>query len=336
MPDSSYGDLRLSLLLFREGSEAGLKAAEGVVEELKTKTLRNREQTDSVICAKPASLYAIASGCLKLYDDSFSWLRRFVRDPKTVKTIFDNAAINKDEGIALLSGIPQSLVEMTIVNIRERINKGSRILLDFLETAVISLREPSFYSPDRQGPLRLFADVVGHRISEVGKLKRALGISDDDLYDLMWTGTLYTLIHTEKVELIYKHEVLGFNSPSGRLSLDTYSTRHMEPPLPPSFRFLDDMARARDELWKEVQPKAHPAAASLDPPWPRGLAILYLIRPCRVTIKSAHNYMPFIASRAAMIIMIEQKLALVKPPADEDTKNAIGEMVASYCLALGI
>ncbi|KAL2044601.1 hypothetical protein ABVK25_012333 [Lepraria finkii] len=320
MPDSSYGDPRLSLLRFREGSEAGLKAAEGVVEELKTKTLRNREQTDSVFYAKPASLYAIASGCLELYDDSFSWLRRFVRDPKTVKTIFDNGAINKDEGIALLSGIPQSLVEMTIVNIRERINKGSRILPDFLETAVISLREPSFYSPDR----------------EAGKLKRALGISHDDLYDLMWTGTLYTLIHTEKVGLIYKHEVLGFNSPNGRLSLDTYSRRHMEPPLPPSFRFLDDMARPRDQLWKEVQPKAHPAAASLDPPWPRGLAILYLIRPYRVAIKSARNYMPFIASRAAMIIMIEQKLALVKPPADEDTKNAIGEMVASYCLALGI
>ena len=182
----------------------------------------------------------------------------------------------------------------------------------------------------------MFADVVGHRISEAGKLKRALGISHDDLYDLMWTGTLYTLIHTEKVGLIYKHEVLGFNSPNGRLSLDTYSTRHMEPPLPPSFRFLDDMARARDQLWKEVQPKAHSAAASLDPPWPRGLAILYLIRPYRVAIKSARNYMPFIASRAAMIIMIEQKLALVKPPADEDTKNAIGEMVASYCLALGI
>ena len=149
MPDSSYRDPRLSLLLFREGSEAGLKAAEGVVEELKTKTLRNREQTDSVFYAKPASLYAVASGCLELYDDSFSWLRRLVRDPKTVKTIFDNTAINKDEGIALLSGIPQSLVEMTIVNIRERINKGSRILPDFLETAVISLREPLFYSPDR-------------------------------------------------------------------------------------------------------------------------------------------------------------------------------------------
>ena len=229
------------LLLPREGSEAGLKAAEGVVEELKTKALRSREQTDRTFYAKSASLYAIASGSLELYGDTILWLRRFVRDPKPVKTIFDNAATNTDEGIALLSGIPQSLVEMTTVNIRERIKKGNRILLDFLETAVMSLREPSFYSPDWKGPLRLFADVVGHRISEVGKLKRALGISDDDLYDIMWTGTLDTLIHAEKVGLVPEHEVLGFNSPNGPLSLHTYSMRHVEPPLPSSFRFLDDI-----------------------------------------------------------------------------------------------
>ena len=84
-PDSSYGGPRLLLLLLREGSEAGLKAAEGAVEELKTKALRSREQTDRAFYAKSASLYAIASGSLELYGDTVSWLRRFVRDPKTVK-----------------------------------------------------------------------------------------------------------------------------------------------------------------------------------------------------------------------------------------------------------
>ena len=173
-------------------------------------------------------------------------------------------------------------------------------------------------------------------MNKAGKIKQAFNLSEDELYDTLWVGTLDIVLRAENIGLTPEHEALGFNSAHGPLSRDMYSMLTLEPPSPSSFRFLDDLACARDKLWDDMRPKPHAAAASLEPPWPRRLPIQYLVRPYKVATESAGSHMPFVASRATKTTMISAELALAKPPADDDTKSAIGEMADSYHSALGI
>lgn len=79
---------------------------------------------------------------------------------------------------ALLSDIPYDPEQSTAVIIRQRVVQANEVLLEYLESAVQSLREPSFYTLDCQGPVRVFAEVAMVRIDKAGKLKRVFRLSE--------------------------------------------------------------------------------------------------------------------------------------------------------------
>ena len=130
MPDSTHDDPRLLLHLLQHGDQEEVKK---VFEELKTKAVRSREQSDRAFYIKSASFYAIASGSLDLYRETTLCLRRFIRDQKTIKAVFNHAAINTKEGVKLLSGIPKKFSNLTPAQLSERVKEGNTIMLDLLD-----------------------------------------------------------------------------------------------------------------------------------------------------------------------------------------------------------
>lgn len=207
-----------------------------VVETLKSKACKSRAQTDRASFAKSAAIHAIASGSLELYGDVVQWSRRFLRDAMTVKVIYSPNVTRTAGGIALLGGIPKDLKPWNAADIRTKITKANSIILNFLDTAVTSLREPSFYAPDWIGPRSLFRDVAMSRMTDASRLKSHFQLSEDEVYDVLWSETTEMLLQAEEIGLQY--EDLGFNSPDGLLGLPWHTEQAAKPELPSSYRFV--------------------------------------------------------------------------------------------------
>jgi hypothetical protein len=237
----------------------------------------------------------------------------------------------------LLSGIPFDLSqESSAPKVRSRVVEANKVLLDFLETACQALREPSFQAYVWKAPLMLFRNVVEARLGGAVKLQQALDLSDDELYNTLWSDTLEMLLQVERIALQPGHEALELNIAKGPLCYNHYGYQKLTNSLRSSYRFIDNLARARNDLWEELRPMHHPSAAVLPPPWPRGLPIQCLPGPFDVASTSAQGLTPFIATRAAATVFLESSLALAPNPEDSDVRTAIGSFVDSYTIALQI
>ena len=238
LPDSDFGDPQI-LLAILEPKKKGVEheAQKDILEALKSKASKSREQSNRAFFAKSAAFHAIASGSLDLYDETVQWTRRFLRDAMTVKTVYSPDATLTVEGVAMLGGVPDDLVPWNAAEICERITKANTIMLNLLDAAVASVREPSFYAPDWHGPLSLFPNVVLIRMSNASRLQRHFGLSEDSVYELLWSQTIEMLLRAEEIGLQY--EPLKFNSPHGPLDNSRWIFRDM--PLPASssiYRFV--------------------------------------------------------------------------------------------------
>jgi hypothetical protein len=255
----------------------------------------------------------------------------------TNKTLYDFGATATMEGIALLSGIPVDLPqEWSAFKVRSRVIEANKVLLEFFETVCQALREPSFAAHDWKAPLMLFRDVVEARLGDAPELQSALELSDEELYNTLWSDTLKMLVQVERIALQPGHEALDFDLGNGLLCYNHYGYQILKNPHRSSYRFIDDLARERDALWQELRPQFHPSASILPSPWPRGLPVQCLSGPFDVASKSARGMTPFITARATAIVFLDSSLAFSPSPEDSDVRNAIGCFVDSYTSALQI
>jgi hypothetical protein len=184
-------NVALLLTLLQRNSEETQTKAKKVVDGLRKKAATAREQPDRAEFAKAASAYAIASGSLELYGETIKWQQRYVRDPLTVKVIYGRDAVTTEEGIALLSGIPQPLPEdMTLEEVGSRVEKANEILMAFHETMLLAKGEPSFHLPDWAGVSSLFGSTISKRVEHAKGLKKLL---EKEVYTTIWIGTLAML-----------------------------------------------------------------------------------------------------------------------------------------------
>lgn len=236
-PRSRFGDPYLLLAILQDrGAEAEHVEQSRVLETLKTKATKSREQKDRAFFARSVAFHAIVSGSLELYGDVVQWARRFLRDALTVKMVYSPYSTCTVEGIALLGGIPDDLDPWNAADIRTRITEANSIMLIFLETAVTSLREPSFHAPDWTGPLSLFRDVVMSRLKRVGRLKSHFQLSEDQIHEIVWSETSKMLLQAEEMGL--QHEALGFNSPHSPLGSSWNTVQVAKPALRSFYCFL--------------------------------------------------------------------------------------------------
>ncbi|KAF2259416.1 hypothetical protein CC78DRAFT_537126 [Lojkania enalia] len=297
--------------------------------EQRKKATSCSEQKARAYYAKSVLYYAIASGSLYSYKEALLWARRFVRDPLTVPELFQHypkEAKNLLAGQAKMRG-----TEFDKAMIDAHIKIANEILCDLFETVVLASKEPSFHVNHWDGTLNLFHEVVIRRIELSKDLKTRLNLSEEIIYDTIWRDTLCLLTSVEEQALKPDHDRLQINSVNGILGYSEVIVK--DEPLS-TYRFMDDLAKARNDLWHKIRPTVFPRTASLPEPYPRGLPIQYLTGPFVVHHPCLDEVTPYIAARTNAAIFLKPAAALEPWPTDEDKQHAIGRLVDSYEFAL--
>lgn len=239
-----------------------------------------------------------------------------------------------------MSGIPSTASDLPNSHPDTwQVAEANKILLDLFDITYSASAEPSFQQTDWNAIRFLYRHVVESRLNVARLLHRRLKISDDTLYEHVWQDTLTTLLSFEERALKAELEILGFNSSYGALGRDSLLVDRFKRPIEhpeSSFRFLDELARARNTLWKRIRPTSHPAAASLPRPWPQGLPIQCLASPDDIARQDAEGRTPFLSSRASVVVFLDTEAALSELPSTGDDRAAVGSLVDDYGVALAI
>ncbi|KAJ4299806.1 hypothetical protein N0V90_005052 [Kalmusia sp. IMI 367209] len=323
-----------AVLLLRSGRqiEASKIAIEGF-EACKKAAVSSAGKEQRAIHARSTVDYAVASGSLKLCKEAHLWARRFVRDSLTVKELYQTYT---NEGITLLSGIPEPLPDTTCDSseLRHRVQSANEILLFMFDTACLALREPSFNRRHWHGVLGLFASVISRRKGRSADLKKLFSFSDEEMYDILWKDTTKMLIAVEEKGQLPGYEALGVNTVRGILNQTATARTDLEIEEASTFRFFDEFAKARDELWQKHRVSTHPAVAALPEPFPRGLPLQHLIEPYAMSVHDLHSCTPYIAARVDAAVFPDPVAALAPVPEDQEMRDAIGTFIDDYTFAL--
>ncbi|EPS41256.1 hypothetical protein H072_4817 [Dactylellina haptotyla CBS 200.50] len=281
---------------------------------------------------------AIESHSLTTYYDAVDWTSRYVRDSMVFSTLF--ASRPHKEAIQLLSGMSELAKEkLDILTIHNDILEANKIMRRIFDILCTGLREPSFRLKSSSSCLSLFGAVLQERMSGSHKLKQG-GLSDDEIYHVLWEDFLDLIIKIEKKGLEFGYEklqlqtVFGVLGPGqgGLTSLDF--AKHE----PSTFRFFDELAKARDAFWGAARLAANPAVADLADVFPRGLPIQSLTAPFQLILNTslAQASAPYITSRAKALLLLPSAAAQTLIPSDSDSRSAIGAFVDSYASAFKI
>lgn len=304
--------------------------AEPQIQARKKRAMASSDQSQRAFYARSVLNYAAASGSTRLFKDVILWARRFVRDPLTISSLYE---MYTDEAKSILSGIPLKIAEdLSISALHESIKEANSILEILFETACSALREPSFNPNHWNRTFLLFSHVTQSRMRRSKQLKETCGFADDDIYEAIWDNTLNQLIRLEEEGLKPGHERLGINTLSGILGSWGYS--EVKNQLPSTYRFMDNLAKRRDELWRKFRPTIHPAAATLPEPYPRGLPIQHLTADFRIESPYMEAHTPYIFSRVYSALFPDPEAALIPYPKDEESQAAIGHFIDDYNFAI--
>ncbi|KAF2703838.1 hypothetical protein K504DRAFT_463266 [Pleomassaria siparia CBS 279.74] len=302
------------------------------LEDQKKRAMSSSDQSHRAHYAQSALSYSIASRSLQLYKETQIWARRFIRDPLTARLLHCHYP---DEAIGLLAGIPVELTKNDRPSdIRLRIEEANEILLDLFETMRLALREPSFAKQHWGGALGVFPQVVEERMRRSASLKKVVDQSDDEVYDVIWKDTLAMLLTLEEEALKGDIERLGVDGLGGPLSWRSQWSGELKNAEPSTYRFLDDLARARNELWITYRPSVHPGVTTLPDPFPRGLPIQHLTGPHLIANPALENHCPYLSARANAAVYLNPTAALTLVPTDKETRAAIGLFVDDFGWAL--
>ena len=129
------------------------------------------------------------------------WARRYSRDALTIKELYSPQALQTVEGLDVLCGIlrrPKTHA-ISVEQVKDEVRRGSQILLLLLETATMSLHEPSFYLPNWNAVFHLFGTVTKMRLERSVKLQSYLGLSEEQMYDIIWQETKEMLLRAEQI-----------------------------------------------------------------------------------------------------------------------------------------
>ncbi|KAL8994115.1 MAG: hypothetical protein Q9169_005828 [Polycauliona sp. 2 TL-2023] len=327
----------LSTYLSR-GQEGSMLQAEKTMDKMQRQSTSSKDQADRAFYAKSAMFYAIASGSIELYHDVIIWSRRYIKDPMTVRVVFGRGSILTAQGIDLLSGMYNDKLHLSATPLDQwQIAKSNSVLFELFDICCYSLKEPSFNANDWTAVKEIFRLVVERRMSIMTLLQHNQHVSQETIVDKVWRDTIDMLVRVERTACKPESERLCFNSAAGPLgpgipySPGAGTIRFSSA----SYLFLDMLARARDELWRDIRSSYNPAAVCLSHPWPKGLPVQQLV-PFDISNKAASGCTSFISARAVNIVFINEDDSQCAIPPDEETRSAIGGFVDSYQTALRI
>ncbi|KAL1641903.1 hypothetical protein SLS58_005739 [Diplodia intermedia] len=326
--------LRRDLLERKGDAEQVVGLATKRMDEFKQKAVSSKQQPDRAAHARDALRWAFLSGSLGVFKDAILWSRRYIRDPLTVREIYD---YNIFEAKHLLVGSPGDLQSeaTTMEALRNRVVEANDVLWTLLETIVMAMREPAAVEGTPNPTRNLCHDVIRLRWQKFSvALKKTGRFSEDDIYAIVWEDTLALLVKAEKAFLQPGPDRFASEDRKGVLGYST--TVDVENAGPATYRFFDEFAKARDEIWRDFRLRSLPATTLLPEPYPRGLAIQELTSSFRMRASAPEDLTPYIASRAHAVLFMDPAVALAPYPDDEDMQTAIEGFADCYLEALEI
>ncbi|XPS68898.1 hypothetical protein M3J07_001169 [Ascochyta lentis] len=307
--------------------------AAGLLEARKkfTRTSSNRD----LRAEHAVSVWACAnaSGSLRLLSETVKWAKPFVRDQLTAFKLFSTYY---DETYRLLSGfLSHSNGVPKLEILRERVKYANAIMVDLLDIACSALHEPCFQSSNWHQTVGIFTRVVKERMELSTSMEKDMKVSDKDIYHVLWENTIATLIRAEQMINQEENEKLGANTISGIVIGKTaFTEAGLKTNNKATWMFLDNLARARNDLWKGLRHTLHPDVLTLPEPFPRGLPIQHLLACWIPNTADLCELAPYIFSRVECTLFVSSEAALKLVPSDERTQHAMGAFVDSYQYAL--
>ncbi|KAK1624196.1 hypothetical protein BDP81DRAFT_398720 [Colletotrichum phormii] len=240
------------------------------LERRRRKASSSRDWESRAFWARSTLNLAIAAGSLDLYAENLLWARRFNKDVFTVRDLYSERAMKTAEGLDLLSGIEvASHAGKPYFDAAKSVRSANKIIMQLLETASMSLREPSFQAYDWQAVVQLPAAVVQRRLRLVNKFQDARKLTDAEIYEIVWQPTLDFLVEVETLVLHPSHHELYTDGTDGLYPVgDCFEARDKRSH---AYKFVDRLAKARDELWQKHRPRRFPSVLTWGEPWPKGL-----------------------------------------------------------------
>ena len=307
-----------------------LNNIEDLIKPRLLKASQSRDWGDRLFWAKSALFLSIASGSLDLYSKTLRWARRFDKDPQTVSRLYQHDVLVTREGLNLLTSIPSTnqLSVVPVATVKAGIVEANNVVIQLLETATAALQEPGYNAHSWSAVRRLAFTVVKERIQLANAFQSHHNLSDSDIYDIVWRPTISMLVDAEKLALAEEHA--GLHLASQRGMLDTLTVTSLEDH---TWRFIDDLAKARDELWRKERVKRCPAVLTLGEPWPKGLPVQAL---CQFLFGEATVKLPYVVSRAKAVVFADQKSLRNAIPTDEESRSVILSFVDHYKVCVEI
>ncbi|KAK0639190.1 hypothetical protein B0T16DRAFT_422595 [Cercophora newfieldiana] len=301
-----------------------LNNIEDLLKTRMSKASQSRDWSDRLFWTKSALFLTIAAGSLELYSKTLRWARRFDKDPQTVCRLYQAEVINTKEGLNLLAAIPSTnrLSTVPINTVKADIVAANEVVIQLLETAAAALQEPGFSNSSWYTIGRLASTVVNQRIQLVNAFQSHHKLSDEEVYNLVWEPTISMLTTAERIVIAEENAGLYMSKRHGLLEgFDVVEPRDH------TWRFIDELARARDELWRQERVKRCPAVLSLDTPWPKGLPVHDL---CQFRFGEATVKLPYVVSRAEAVVFADAKFLRRPAPTDDEMRNAISSFIDDY------
>ena len=310
-------------------------------EEAKLKTSQYQRSAETERDAQSRMDWAAAAGYMAVMSgldtlrDMLVWARRFNRDPLKSELYLSDMLLRGAETLSLLSGLPEKpTATSNRALITTSVRKGNEIALLLLETAAMCQSEPSFCAAHWSTVQHLFADIVTIRFERVKKLRSRLGLSEDEINNLIWEPTLDALLEAEeRIGIDESNSALMFNEIYGPLF--TWRDVDVKHPDPSALWFINELALRRDALWQRHRCSVHSSVMTLEAPWPRGLPVQALLS-AHIDGKVSGEGLPFVMARAKRVIFMPREDAMRIIPESKEDKAAIGCFVDDYRFALRV
>ncbi|KAH6644254.1 hypothetical protein C7974DRAFT_349019 [Boeremia exigua] len=337
--DANDGDPDIYYLVLLNRNERQQEAevyAIDIIESRKKITRTSSNRDARALHALSVWACAHASGSLAILSKTVQWAKGFIRDQLTASKLFSTYYT---ETCRLLSGFSvQGSSTLVPQDLGPRVRQANAILSDLLDIACLAIREPSFRSHEWRQTLGLLARIVKKRVELSAEVTRKGTVSGQDLYQDLWEDTIEMLLRAERLVNDEEYTRLDARSTCGFITSWQYvfSVITSDVRATDVWRFIDNLAKARNDLWTELRPARYPEVLTLPDPLPRGLPLQSLLSACTAQSVELHEVLPYIFSRVKGTLFMDSEAALKPMSSDKAIRQAIGQFVDSYTCAINL
>ncbi|KAK6511605.1 hypothetical protein TWF481_000520 [Arthrobotrys musiformis] len=312
-------------------------------EELARLRITDRKKAQSTpdmelrsLHARAVMLYAVASGSLSILGEMVNWSKRLIRD-SNIRLFYCTPV----EIHGILSGIgPHSSIETDASVLQKQVQHGNQIMSNLFDIVCSGLKDPNFQIGNWTEVFSFFHAVALERANRSYQLPDTF--SDEEIYTILWEDTLRLLLEVEQ-KVIGNQQLQDADQSYSKSGIRDFKGENMGPyeihrrkVHPSTYRFLDALAKGRNDMWQKQRLLKSPSIADLPEIYPRGLPVQYLIAP--FTLESPpvlDDLAPYISSRLqAAIFPLPENVYESFPSKNDLTANTLGIFVDDYRYAL--